>query len=496
MPLETLVQLETGATIPNRALSTSGTPLPQHLHNQVRLNWYLTQWCNYSCAYCPVLVFHKKSSEGPAQPHAFDYYPVERWVELFDRFNHQSLHLHMTGGEVFLDRKNFPILLANVTPRKNVTVCVATNAFWDPAPYRDLDLSRTSLDIGFHPTQTSVDDLIRRLRKIREAGFTIAIVNYVMSPENMDAFPENFRKLTAEGLFVQVSAMFPTGVYLTRDSRTRREMELLVRHNSPLDLKYKVLTPDVRGAECFYPSMGYYMLWDGRVQLNCLDTFQNVFEDGFPELPRHAVKCPHSQCIGCTDMYRALVDEPLNPHGTKLFTHLDLAREVHDYRVNVRAGQSAEQIDAEVEMYLAHFARLQHEAESKWPRIPENSKPLPLAENQPLFGYVDKDGENFFSTARSSGRFIIGGWVAFAKQGAPLQEVRLRVGDRNVATIREFYPRPDVATHFQRADWLMSGWRSMVYLPVLPRGQHELIVEAVDATGQSASLPPWPLHIT
>lgn len=495
MPRDTLVQLESHAAS-SPAEMRRGTPLPAHLHNQVRLNWYLTQWCNYSCAYCPVLVFHKKSQDGAVQPHAFDYYPVERWLGLLDQFADKRVHLHMTGGEVFLDRPNFRTLLSGLSQHKNITVCIATNAFWDPAYFEGIDKSRVTLDIGFHPSQTRVDDFIRRIRKIREAGFEVALVNYVMSPENADVFEENFRKLNAEGFFVQVSAMFPTGVYLTRDTRTKQELEILVRHNTPLDLKYKVLNPQVEGQECFYPAMTYYMLWDGRVQVSCMPDFQNVFEQGFPELPRTAVPCPHSECIGCTDMYRALPEERLNEHAIKLFTHQDLANEVAEYRRDVRAYMTPGDLAREVAELCDHFDRLHRESIASMPQVPEGSAPLPLPPGQSLFGYMDAVNGNLFSEGVSAGRIILSGWVASAQYGAPLRELKLRIGGKEIASVREFYRRPDVAVHFGRANWLMSGWRTMVYLPVLPAGEHQVIVEAIDPQGGLHSLPPWPLRIT
>ena len=61
--------------------------------------------------------------------------------------------------------------------------------------------------------------------------------------------------------------------------------------------------------------------------------------------------------------------------------------------------------------------------------------------------------------------------------------------------MREFYPRPDVAAHFGRPNWLMSGWRTMIYLPALATGEHGLVVETIDPDGKSASLPPWPVRI-
>jgi hypothetical protein len=56
--------------------------------------------------------------------------------------------------------------------------------------------------------------------------------------------------------------------------------------------------------------------------------------------------------------------------------------------------------------------------------------------------------------------------------------------------------RPEVAADFGRADLLRSDWRGMVYLPSLSRGEYDLVPEAFDGRGKSASLPPCKISIT
>ena len=177
--------------------------------------------------------------------------------------------------------------------------------------FRGLDKRNIFLDIGFHPTQTSLPRLLEQIKRILRSGFRIAIVNYVVSPENIDLFEAAYDALVSEGQFVQVSAMFPTGVHLSREDRSERELEILVRHNTPLNLHYKLLWPRMNRRMCLYPTRNYQLLWDGTAQISCMEESQNVFDSGFPELPAQAVPCPRYQCIGCTDMYRSLVDEPL-----------------------------------------------------------------------------------------------------------------------------------------------------------------------------------------
>ncbi|WP_180539710.1 radical SAM protein [Nevskia soli] len=470
--------------------------LPEHLRDEVRVNWYMTQWCNYSCPYCPVLVFHKRTKSGKPQPHAFDYYPVEKWLELFDTVQASKLHIHLTGGEPFLDRENLRALLRGFAAKPRIHTYISTNGAWDPAYFADVDKSRIFLDIGFHPTQTSLNELVRQVVRIREAGFNIAIVNYVLSPENTDIFDEAFARLSGLGFYVHVSPMFPTGEHISREVRTDREMEIVVRHNTRLDLHYKVIWPEMNKRLCFYPALNYSLGWDGGVQVSCFDGSQNAFEHGFPALPRQAVACPQHSCIGCCEMYRAIVDEPLYSNPLKIFTHRDLAQEVSAYRRDVRSKMTDEEVRREVRDLQAALATIRKKRSEEIPHVTVNSIKPALPEGQNVIGYVDAPDSKFYVEARSRDRIMLTGWLASAHYGAPLKEIRFRIGDRQIGSVKEFYPRPDVAAHFGRENWLMSGWRTMIYLPALPPGEHGLIVEGVDPLGSTASIPPWPVRIS
>jgi len=114
---------------------------------------------------------------------------------------------------------------------------------------------------------------------------------------------------------------------------------------------------------------------------------------------------------------------------------------------------------------------------------------------QPIFGYVDALDGRLHLRARSRDRVWVSGWVASGKNGAPVREVRLRVEGQPVGTATEFFPRPDVAAHFDRRDLLKCGWRTQISLPVLRPGRYELLVEATDREGISGALAPWPIEI-
>lgn len=458
-------------------------PLPAHLHDAVRVNWHITSWCNYSCEYCPVVVFHQRSKTAQPQPHAFDHYPVSEWLRMFRQFPFRQIHLTVSGGEPFLDRKHFHALLNGLSALENLKLTVITNGFWDPSHYADVDKSRLSLIVTFHPCEVPLQSFLDNLRRIRSGGFRISMINFVLAPENMEAMEAGLCQLEREGYFVNVSSMMPAGVYSSRSARTELELDLIERYNTPCDNYFKLLQPRTRGSLCFYPAMTYYLLFDGSIQVACMDgTVQNLFADGIPALPREAVPCAYERCVGCSDMYRSLVDHPRVQTPLGFFDNEDYVAEVRNSRNEYRAADDRSRFSVRSMLENAEPGQLVSI------NLPNERVPVP---DQPVFGFNDHSK----IVARSRDRISISGWAASPKDGAPVQEVRISVAGTAVGVVRDFFDRPDVAESFGRADFLKSGWRGMVYLPPLLHGEYELIPHAFDTRGNYAALPATHISI-
>jgi len=450
-------------------------PLPAHLHDAVRINWHLTSWCNYSCEYCPVVVFHRRSKAGHAQPHAFDHYPVAEWLRMFRQFPFRQIHLTVSGGEPFLDRENFHALLGGLSAMENVEATVITNGFWNPAHYAAIDKSRLSLVVTFHPSEIAVEKFLANLRRIRNSGFRIGMINFVLAPENMDPMESALCLLERDGFFVNVSSMMSAGIYSSRSERAELELDLIERYNTPCDNYFKLVQPRTLGSLCFYPAMTYSLLFDGSIQVACLDsTARNLFTDGIPPLPREAVPCAYERCIGCSDMYRGLVNHPGVQTPLGFFDNDDYVAEVRNARKEYRVAPDRSRFSVR--------AMLQEGGTSGLVSIELPPQPLPQGA---VFGFNDHTK----IVARSRDRISISGWAASRNEGAPVQEVRIKVDGRDVGIVRDFFDRPDVAQSYGRADFLKSGWRGMVYLPALPHGEYELTPHAFDTRGDYAALP-------
>ncbi|MCS7025143.1 MAG: hypothetical protein NZV14_10100 [Bryobacteraceae bacterium] len=468
-------------------------PLPARLLDSVRIAWHITSWCNYSCDYCPVLVFHKRTRSGTPQDHAFDHYPVERWIEAFAAFPQKDILLKITGGEPFLDRENFRKLLLGVLAMPRYSIQIDTNGSWDPAYFADVDKSRLSLNIAFHPKEVDFATFFRRVRSIRKHGFHVEMLNFVLAPENLDVFEKHLEEVERDGFFVNLSPMNPTGVYLGRTVRSDREMDLIERYNVPIDVKYKVIRPKTRGRLCWHPALSYYVLYDGQIQVYCVGAFQNLFTEGPPPLPREAVACTLDECIGCTEMYRALVDEPLVTRPLSLYHRGEYVREVKAFRRKAALQRLAARIPFGDKLFGRPIS-----LRSELPRPPRKPDLLPLESIKPalpadpVFGAVDGGP---VLRARSRDRLYLSGWAASSRYGAPIEEVKLSLAGSEVGSVRYFYARSDIAAKYQRQELEQSGWRTMVWLPALSKGCYELSVEGVAPDGAAATLGRLMLEI-
>ena len=230
-------------------------PLPERLHNAVRITWHITSWCNYSCEYCGVVIFHKRAKDGQRQAHAFDHYSVDRWLDAFRSFPEHEVYLKITGGEPFLDRENFRALLAGLTETRRFTIRIDTNGTWDPEFFACVDKSRILLNVSYHPHEIDLASFLVRIKAIRQAGFAVSMVNFVLAPENIDLCEQSIAALEHEGFFVNVGPMVFTGVYGSLTTLTSREVQILNQYNPAIDLHYRLSNPETQGRLCYHPAL-------------------------------------------------------------------------------------------------------------------------------------------------------------------------------------------------------------------------------------------------
>jgi hypothetical protein len=437
-------------------------------------------------------VYLKRSKSGMRQAHAFDYYPVEDWLKALASFPQEKIHLKITGGEPFLDRANMRMLLAGIDYSR-YTLRIDTNGSWDPSYFADIDKRNISLNISHHPNEMPLDTFLPRVRTIRDAGFQVGMINFVLAPENLDACERAIQTFEREGFFVNVGAMIFSGAYASRTRREPREIDLLEKYNTPIDLHYRLINPPTKGRPCYHPSYSYYMLYDGSIQVYCTGTFQNVFTDKLPQLPQGAVACPHDRCMGCTEMYRVLADESLAKWPPNLHTLEDYRTEVQDHRRKHRLTQIARKLPVLKAFAPPRFAvpePTDHVSANEFVSVDSIHDPLP---DQRVFGIVENHAGASCIEARGGDRVALTGWAASRNSGGPLKEIHVLLDEQRIGVVSDFLQRPDIARRYGRGELTHSGWQTMCYLPNLNRGDHTLSVFGVEPDGYAE--PFWKIPV-
>src|SRR5215470_20487 len=134
------------------------------------LEFAVTTWCNYTCAYCVTPVVARRRDAV----HAFDRHGVAAWVAAFARVPFE-FSIVCRGGEPFLDHQGFAAFLAGVgaVPRLRY-VRVDTNGSWSPERYAAVPPEvrrRVQLNVSYHPTQVGAQSFERALARILDAGW-------------------------------------------------------------------------------------------------------------------------------------------------------------------------------------------------------------------------------------------------------------------------------------------------------------------------------------
>jgi hypothetical protein len=399
------------------------------------------------------------------------------------------MNMTITGGEPFLDNKNFPRMLRYLSEDVRFKLRIYTNGFWKPDLYGDIDKSRIYLTSSFHSSQTSFEDYRRRILGIRDAGFQFATLIIVLAPENLDNAEHALTTLESDGFPVTGSAMQPAGQYMDRTERTAAERKLLREFGNPFSLFHVAMSPITEGRACFHPAFSYRLHPDGTVNVACVGKRQNIFTDGIPVLPRHAVACPVQYCEGCPEMIRAMVNVPHYDRPLSVYHPDEALQENMELREARRNGLNPGKSNL-FDLVEAHWDRNARPGKTFVPlsQLKSPGGDLP-------FGYIDKIEGSDVIQALSRDRVYLSGWAGSSKVGERIREVNLYLGEKKLASVTTFYPRPEVVIAFHRPDLLETGWRALFYLPILGKGEYQLIARAVTESGATGNLPPFTVRI-
>lgn len=317
---------QTVAAPENRAPAVAPTTMdvwrPKDAMPVVALRWMVTNWCNYRCPYCPQTHDRRAQKGDGMTAHAFDNFPLQQWLEAFDRhFARYRLSMVITGGEPMVDRKNVPRLL-NFLSAKTTVECIRmdTNLSWSPDAFPTLDRSKIILMCTFHPSHMEEAAFMARIRDILDAGFKIGIVNYVMDKSNVPLFRARREKFAELGVVLHPNPLWGQG-----GKYKPADLELMEEALPELDFQYRTGLKDPHGQICRYPSISYEMDYREIIRPGCLGVSSSFFDESLPVRPPEPIPCPHHSCV-CLDKYSFLEESERNITTNPLAVYSDMLR--------------------------------------------------------------------------------------------------------------------------------------------------------------------------
>ena len=127
--------------------------------------------------------------------------------------------------------------------------------------------------------------------------------------------------------------------------------------------------------------------------------------------------------------------------------------------------------------------------------IKERASGLEVPKDRAVFGYIETAGISRRIVGRINQKLVLVGWTAFTNPKLFIARLVIQVDGIPRAEVDQLFDRADVADAFGRPNFLRSGWETPIPLDGLEPGIHQLTVQAVASTGESADLAPIQLKV-
>lgn len=293
------------------------------------VGWVITYWCNFNCSYCfqsnhgpnqklyPVVFKNPKSYVNLLRKnvygHSFKNHSVNEWLNAFEKIGeYRKIALCITGGEPFLDRKNFYPLLKGLTEMEFIdNIRIDTNGSLNLRLYEKIDFSKVYLNVSFHPEQITFERFIKQINSFQDLGVNISMVNYVMAPSQRDKYEYVRDKLAYIGVKTDPAVYWDGNFPKPED-----EVKVYERYLNPFDIRNKCGLESPKGKFCRCPMVGLQLNPDATVHNICFPKRRTNFIEGKREeiealLFEKLVKCPMQHCF-CLHMYSFLLESKRN----------------------------------------------------------------------------------------------------------------------------------------------------------------------------------------
>lgn len=166
---------------------------------KIFFNWDIHYSCNYRCSYCFFYGKWEECSKGNTYPKLDEL--IKKWRHLYDLYG--TCRIDFSGGEPST-YPNFIDLVDELST--NHLLRITTNLSFDVQSFADRiapkiinkGSDRVMLNPSFHPEFESLDIFIKKLRILKQYGFTMS-VTYVAYPPHLGTMVEAKKQIENTG---------------------------------------------------------------------------------------------------------------------------------------------------------------------------------------------------------------------------------------------------------------------------------------------------------
>lgn len=178
------------------------------MKDNITFSWDIQYTCNYRCPYC---WWHDRWQElAKLNRYLSVEEHVKYWANIYNKYG--PVHIEVLGGEPFI-YPNFKELIKELS--KMHTLGITTNLSTNIEDFAmQIDSSRVKINPSFHPVFSSFDTFIKKIKFLKEKGFT-SNVSYLAYPPQIRLIDYYRHKFDREGIPLAIMTFW--GKYNGRD---------------------------------------------------------------------------------------------------------------------------------------------------------------------------------------------------------------------------------------------------------------------------------------
>lgn len=216
--------------------------------------------CNYRCPYCI------DQSLGQRGPHFIG--TMHQWHDAFKKaFRNQHVVFYISYGEPMVG-KRFYEMMEMIATEPNWEMMMTTNLSQPVDRLVKTQLARESklnINASFHPTETTIEEFLKKLLFLREHGIECPVV-YIMYPPLMKDFEHYFHIFNNHNFLVHVRRF--QGRYDGKTypgDYTEQERQFVAKYADDATIKYMLNEPNLWGKLSYHGMYYIFVTSEGDV---------------------------------------------------------------------------------------------------------------------------------------------------------------------------------------------------------------------------------------